>query len=437
MNVQTSYPNWRHNISVKLTWIVITILALYASTAAVRVVTNTFAENGNVDFHSYWYDGVLIRYGLNSFESNLATVPPPSVEYIGGIRDKVPTFKRLSLGTANPALGALLFSLLGNFHWDTAKILWLIVNLISAAAVPLLIFRLLPYETKLKLETKLLIALAFFILLPLRNAIGNGQLTIFTLFIMLLAILMARYNQWFAGVALAGALIKFSVGAPLVLFFLYFRQWRPVFVATVLHFAGIVIYSFATNTPIDILIGQHIGVLLLWRVQLGDQGIALTSLLPIGTIFSSLTLLIMSAITGFMLLRWYQPIRRLHPPDFRLVSLCIFSLMTLYITLAIYHSYYDSLIIGVFFALLMYTLSISNNPLRLSSRQKVLLQGFLVISLLVFSVPGTVLTAIFEGETLAFWLHSIKVSGTIFLLIAYIVLIWATKRLLEISSSVE
>ncbi len=413
-----------------LLWIVIAGMALYTAFAAFRMITITLADAGNIDFHSYWYDGVLFRYGINTFERHLNQTPPPLIEYIGGIKDNVPTIETLNIAPANPALGVIFFSILGNFHWDTAKVLWLIIDLIAMVAVPILLFQLLPQKPPLGRIGKIFIFLIFFTMLPVRICVGNGQLPLVTLCLMLLTILLVRRNQEIlAGVVLAAAMVKFSVGTAVVLYLLYRFKWKAVVIGLALHIIGFVVYGLATQTPLDTLFTEHIGVLLLWRIDIGKTGVSVASLLPNEGIFKTGSLLLMTAITGLALARWYRPLSRIPEANKSLIWLAIFSLMTLYITLAIYHSYYDSLIVIASFAVIIYVINHADR-LALSRPQSLFLQAFAVISVIIFNSPGeTIGGFLFGRENMDVWRNFNDITGTIILIIAYGILLWLINRL--------
>lgn len=78
----------------------------------------------------------------------------------------------------------------------------------------------------------------FFMGLPWRNNIGNGQHTIMAFFFFLLAIYFSeRKKEHVAGVALAISFFKYTLTAPLAIYFLYKKKYKVLAVSIGIHVA--------------------------------------------------------------------------------------------------------------------------------------------------------------------------------------------------------
>lgn len=154
-----------------------------------------------------------------------------------------------------PASGLVFLWPYAMWDWPTAKALWALSNVAFTAIVLLCLFRLLPTGTPS--TAKLLIAALFLIGTPWRNAVGNGQQSLFTLSLFLLSVVFLRRNAVAAGIVLASSWLKYTIAFPLSLFFTRSRRgWLAILIAATIHVALTVFAAAWTRTsPIQLLLG--------------------------------------------------------------------------------------------------------------------------------------------------------------------------------------
>ncbi len=130
------------------------------------------------------------------------------------------------------------------FKWETARILWLIVNIIFIFLIPLLIcksFKLSKYKT-------ILLLLIFITCYPSRMTLNYGQQSLFVMFFMMLPFIFSNKISGF----LSGlSYVKYSTGYVVFLNFLASRQYKYFILASIPYFAGWIIYfSITSSNPL-------------------------------------------------------------------------------------------------------------------------------------------------------------------------------------------
>lgn len=122
-----------------------------------------------------------------------------------------------------------------------ARYIWLIVNLLLTGGIGILL-----KKTYFKETDNRIYMLLFLLMLagtPWRNQIGVGQHTIFSFFFFLLAVWLAEKRAekknivFFLGVvvSLSICFFKYTLTAPLVLYFIYKRWYQPLWTAIAIH----------------------------------------------------------------------------------------------------------------------------------------------------------------------------------------------------------
>lgn len=96
----------------------------------------------------------------------------------------------------------------------------------------------------------------FFIGLPWRNNIGNGQHTIMAFFFFLLAFYLSdMHKEWWAGVALAISFFKYTLTVPLALIFIHKKKYKELVISVALHIIGTLLSAVWLNASvIDLLV---------------------------------------------------------------------------------------------------------------------------------------------------------------------------------------
>ena len=135
---------------------------------------------------------------------------------------------------------SLLYLLLPYTFFDahTARILWLISNLVFTAVTVMLL-----RVTFLKDMDRRFFAVCMLLMiagLPWRNQIGVGQHTLFSVAFFLLAVYLSveKDRPGPAALALCISYFKYTLTVPLAVYFVYRRKWKELVLSIPLHVAG-------------------------------------------------------------------------------------------------------------------------------------------------------------------------------------------------------
>ena len=130
------------------------------------------------------------------------------------------------------------------FKWETARMLWLGVNIIFIFLIPILIcksFKLSKYKT-------ILLLLIFITCYPSRMTLNYGQQSLFVMFFMMLPfIFFNKVSSIFSGLSY----VKYSTGYIVFLNFLASKQYKYFILASIPYFVGWLIYfSVSSSDPL-------------------------------------------------------------------------------------------------------------------------------------------------------------------------------------------
>lgn len=131
---------------------------------------------------------------------------------------------------------SLLFLLLPFTFFEpmTARILWMITNLVLTTLVIILLRK--TFLAEVSKESFLGLSLLMIAGTPWRNQIGVGQHTIFSFFFFLLAVYLTQKKKWLlSGLSLCICYFKYTLTVPLALYFLYKRKWKELAVSVIPH----------------------------------------------------------------------------------------------------------------------------------------------------------------------------------------------------------
>ena len=127
------------------------------------------------------------------------------------------------------------------FKWETARMLWLGVNIIFIFLIPILIcksFKLPKYKT-------ILLLLIFITCYPSRMTLNYGQQSLFVMFFMMLPfIFFNKVSSIFSGLSY----VKYSTGYIVFLNFLASKQYKYFILASIPYFVGWLIYFSVTSS---------------------------------------------------------------------------------------------------------------------------------------------------------------------------------------------
>lgn len=265
--------------------------------------------------------------------------------------------------------------------WPWAKLAWLISNLAFTAGLLVLACR--PFLPGRALWVYAAVASLFVMSVTWRNLVGNGQHLLAGLFFLLAAIELAdRNRRVLAGIALACALLKYSVIFFLLPYFILKRQWTPLAVALGTH--GLMTVSIALWLGEDpvLLVGQSLRVAEDLRVAGFLDLFALFHGLGAPAAVAPIAALVLWAVSLWPAIRG-----RAADSDLYLAGLCFAS------TVIIYHRPYD-------FIVLLVPLLVAIQHWR-SSR---LLSAFILLNVLVtwfLYQPAATYTHWLEGRSSA------------------------------------
>jgi hypothetical protein len=127
------------------------------------------------------------------------------------------------------------------FKWETARMLWLGVNIIFIFLIPIFIcksFKLSKYKT-------ILLLLIFITCYPSRMTLNYGQQSLFVMFFMMLPFIsFNKVSSIFSGLSY----VKYSTGYIIFLNFLASKQYRYFILASIPYFVGWLIYFLVTSS---------------------------------------------------------------------------------------------------------------------------------------------------------------------------------------------
>ena len=215
---------------------VVGVLILLAILSILRLANGTtggLAESGSWDFYPFWHHGQFLRLGTQwAYDAPGATA-----------------------ATYTPAVNILLSSL-SYIPFAVAKVIWITAVLSMVLIIPWVIILALPVNTSF--TTKMFIALSFYSLTGISIAIRAGQPSVFIVFLIVLSFWCARRDRKFlAGVMLGFALSKFSLSVPLLIYYLYKRQWRVLFMGLLIQLFGILTLLIVVQSSFPDLVSNY------------------------------------------------------------------------------------------------------------------------------------------------------------------------------------
>ncbi len=320
------------------------------------------SSTGGNDLYTYWYAGHFLREDKDFYKSfingELPEVPvhylDRNVKYLEGLLfpDLVPA----------PASTSPIFFLLlplAYLSWKTARLVWLLINLIFLLLLPFLVVRLYATRTWLSRWEFIAFACVLLGLTSTRYTISSGQLTFLMLDLMLASILLAEKKPWLAGVLLGMALSKYSLAIPIFILFLVFEpRLRMLLAAVITQTAGVLLLATISGSNFFEIINEYLRMAL-WHA--GREGIhlaaAVTTLtgLQAGRIVFLSALLLTIAVAAPLIV-WY---RRKYLHGFfhvlnQLTRTHLAVILLLWILLAVYHRAYDTVTSFLFIGLIVY-----------------------------------------------------------------------------------
>jgi hypothetical protein len=368
---------------------IVALLLVMALVSVGRASGNVYRLLGSVDF------GVVVKGAEVMARENV---------YERYVRDRIYTTADRGPGInpmgSQPVQVPSVLALFWPFTlipWNLAKSLWLALNLFCTAGLLLLAFkRLLPGRPAL---TYAAIGSLFLISVAWRNVIGNGQHTIVALFLFLLADALAeRQRPFAAGLALALALVKYSLVLFLLPLLVMKRQWLPLAIALAVHGLLTLLVAFHLQENPVWLIGQSLAVMR----KLQSDGYV--DLFAAGTRLGLPALVSAAiAVAGLGVAAWALVRGGRQDPALALAALAMIAV------LLVYHRFYDSIVL-----LLPLLVAID----RWRSDRRLALAVFVTVALVWFVATGRHWHAWLEDGGPVYWVTAASFYATCGLLLA-------------------
>lgn len=220
-------------------WLVNIGLVLLSVLAMVSVSKGFINGLRFIDFH--WESAAMFLRGINPYQYCIE-----GRLYEGVIVD----------ATQLPSTIALILPY-GIFSHYVGNLLWDISNLIFTG-----VFLWFVYLNWFQGRGKVgfLIALLFLSSTPFRVCIGNGQHIMYSLMFFAIAYWMVEHRKpwWATGIVLALGAFKYTVMAPLYLFFLFRKEWRSLLLCFALHLLMTVALSLWVGVSSIVLVQQNL-----------------------------------------------------------------------------------------------------------------------------------------------------------------------------------
>ncbi len=383
-------------------------------------VREVLLPHGSTDFHSYWFSGHFLRQGTDPYQAFFdRRTPSVPVHYVDGVTtEQTPVAQPgLAITPANTAPITLLLSLFSWLSWPSAKLLWLILNMVLVLLIPWLVIKLLPDGDDLPKVGKVFIFLAFFCLQGTRLSIWTGQTTLPVFALMVLTLLALDKNPVLSGTFLGVALAKYSLALPLVLFLFYKRRYAVIGVALVWQVVALLFVALVGQVSPFRIAGNYIKLFL---HHAGLPGIHLASLFPESTILAATAVILLTVTVGWVLFRQYRTKMK---ANCALVDFYVFTILVLWTLLVAYHRAYDTAVVILFIALSIYELTHNN----INSTQKKLLAAFLGIFLVILSIPSSLMGFVLPAGLMPAWYQLVSAAMTLTLLGALLISLWRLK----------
>jgi hypothetical protein len=329
---------------------------LYAVAVAAYIFTETGKPLGARDFHQFWYAGHFIIQERDPYEAFFAKEPPKlPVEYVDGVTvNRYPVAQaNLEITPSNTPAMLLMLTPFSYFSWETAKWLFLMINLVLMLATGWLALRHIPFAgVRLSPLDEFFILLVYFDFSATRIAIENGQTTLFVFLLMMVSLISSKRAWYISGIALGLALSKYSLSIPIFLFFIYKREIRILMMAIIVQMIGILgVAEISNGTPARIIVEN---IMLFFR--LFDQpGVHLSrwfEFISDNPFLSIVPSMVMTALVFIPIFYWT---RRKKPATSRQEEVLDFHVLTIlfiWTILVAYHRLYDTLILILFVILI-------------------------------------------------------------------------------------
>ncbi len=293
-------------------------------------------RNGARYSQDFQYDAAkALSSGIDPYDVSLAGKRSPKVP---GLSEYYAYYEGIGAPQKMEAnqFPSLLYLLLPYTFFDahTARIIWLISNLIFTAAIMLLL-----RVTFLKDMDRRFFAVSMLLMiagLPWRNQMGVGQHTLFSTAFFLLAVYLSveKERPGPAALALCISYFKYTLTVPLAVYFVYKRKWKELFLSIPLHIAGTAAAALILHESFSDMIIKPLKV----AAALSSSGSMDVGALMGGGILST-------AVTALILI-FLAVLALFCPPD---QDRLLMSVLVLWGLIMTYHRLYDYFVLIILF----------------------------------------------------------------------------------------
>ena len=247
-------------------------------------VGRAFQQAQDISFDFHFSPAKLVSEGINHYEYIL-----------DGKHDDGPNDKIMYDQNGNYAQGLfVLFIPLTTLSWDTAKLVWSLLNIVLSFLIPLLLCK--KFELN-KIQTFIILAL-FLTSTIFRIHISYGQQTLFTFVFFLLPFL---YKSKISTILSGISYFKFNIGYVLFLYFISSKNITRILLSLIPCMVGWILYCYITDTNLLKNLIEPIILLLYW-----DSGqvfpVTVFSLLKYINNFPPLVILIIPLLINFLII---------------------------------------------------------------------------------------------------------------------------------------
>ena len=247
-------------------------------------VGRAFQQAQDISFDFHFSPAKLVSEGINHYEYIL-----------DGKHDDGPNDKIMYDQNGNYAQGLfVLFIPLTLLSWDTAKLVWSLLNIVLSFLIPLLLCK--KFELN-KIQTFIILAL-FLTSTIFRIHISYGQQTLFTFVFFLLPFL---YKSKISTILSGISYFKFNIGYVLFLYFISSKNITRILLSLIPCMVGWILYCYITDTNLLKNLIEPIILLLYW-----DSGqvfpVTVFSLLKYINNFPPLVILIIPLLINFLII---------------------------------------------------------------------------------------------------------------------------------------
>lgn len=415
---------------------------------------SSWREYSGIDFHGYWYAGHYTREGINPYwailNKNIYPVywdprypdsgSPESGGNVGGfesdlilpirywdgwVATEYPVAQVMIVAPSATAPLTLFMGLFSWLSWPTARTVWLCTNVVLAALIPWIGFRLVEKRRRIGLTDKLIIALAFYNFYGLRQCLIVGQQSVICLFLLLLALLVE--DRWLlAGILLGFGISKYSVGLPLFLVFLLQKRTRIIIVSLFVQFVGVL---FLMPLSHGSLVDTAKAYLKILDLNFSQDGVHLLARFPDNHLIGYLLSVAALVLIAYFIIDMYFSSKN-HINVESVSNLNILNLITVGLFLSVYHRIHD-IPFAIFFFLPLMVIQAGDWGIKPRESKLITVAQYAIIAMLVLpTLPGKIISLLGISSTSFANLISENAVTTIAMLFMFSLSAWTQLKVL-------